>query len=335
MKNIDLTPDIEHTAILLLSMGEEAAANVIKQLDREQVRTLSLAMANMPALKNEQILQVYRRFFEDFKRESGISGASRSYLERTLDKAFGPSLSQPLINSIYGDSLKQNLQALEWLEPSKIADLLRGEHPQMQAVFLAYLAPETATGVLKCLPEESMDDLLYRVASLSEIHPSMMEEVQLLISRFLEMSTQRNSTPIDGTQQASDIINRLTPEQSQQVLAVLKEQNPLLVEKLESQMYHFDILVRQSEETLEKLMAQVDQDTLALALKGADSALLEKIFAMLPKRSAQYLQETIDGKGRVRVSAVAQARKELVQVLRDLAERGEVDILLFSEPELE
>ncbi len=145
---IENNPGIEQAAILLLSMGEEAAANVLKQLDREQVRQLSIAMAGIPAVKKAQAEKVFQRFFNDFKSESGISGASRSYLERTLNKALGLSLSQPLLDSIYGDSLKRNLQRLQWLEPAKLAELISGEHPQMQAVFLAYLEPEVATQLL-------------------------------------------------------------------------------------------------------------------------------------------------------------------------------------------
>lgn len=336
MQTVDLNnTGVEHAAILLLSMGEEAAANVLKQLNREQVRQLTVAMASLPALKNDAVSTVYRRFFEDFKSESGISGASRAYLERTLNKALGRSLSEPLLNSIYGDTLKQNLQSLQWLEPAKIAELISGEHPQMQAVFLAYLDPDIASEVLMHLPEDCMDDLLYRVANLSEIHPSMMEEVQLLIDKFLALPAHQNSTPIDGTDQATAIINRLKPMQSMKVMQGIKEHDPELVEKLESKMYNFSILAQQSEETLERLVQSIDQETLAVALKGADQTLLDKVFGTLTKRAAQYLQEAIEGKGRVRLSAVEEARKELVAVLRQLAESGEVELQLFSEPVVE
>ncbi|MDD1793549.1 flagellar motor switch protein FliG [Enterovibrio makurazakiensis] len=335
MQTVELNAGIEHAAILLLSMGEEAAANVLKQLDREQVRQLTMAMASLPALKNDEVSQVYGRFFNDFKSESGISGASRAYLERTLNKALGRSLSQPLLNSIYGDTLKQNLQSLQWLEPAKIAELISSEHPQMQAVFLAYLDPEIASEVLMRLPEDSMDDLLYRVANLSEIHPSMMEEVQVLINRFLDQPTHQNSTPIDGTDQATAIINRLQPAQSMKVLKGLKEHDPELVERLESKMYNFSILEQQSEETLERLIQDIDQDTLAIALKGASPELMDKVFATMPKRAAQYLREAIEGKGRVRISAVEEARKEMVALLRQLSESGDVELQLFSEPVME
>ncbi|WP_434357924.1 flagellar motor switch protein FliG [Parasalinivibrio latis] len=335
MQTIDNNQGIEQAAILLLSMGEESAANVLKQLDRDQVRELSLAMARIPAMKNEQVQTVYRRFFQDFKSESGISGASRAYLERTLDRALGKSLSRPLIDSIYGDNLKQDLQRLQWLEPAKIAELIADEHPQMQAVFLAYLEPDIASDVLSRLPEDSMDDLLYRLANLSEIHPSMMEEVQALLNGFLSETVQQSSTTVDGTQHAGEIINRLQSNQSQKVLSELKAQDPELVSRLESQMYNFDILVRQSEATLERLVEDADQEMLAIALKGADEALLDKIFATMPKRAAQYLREAMEGKGRVRLSAVEDARKELVNLLRQLADDGEVELALFSEPVVE
>ena len=335
MMTTENNPNIEQAAILLLSMGEEAAANVLKQLDREQVRQLSIAMAGIPAVKKDQAEQVFQRFFTDFQSESGISGASRSYLERTLNKALGQSLSQPLLDSIYGDSLKHNLQRLQWLEPAKLAELISGEHPQMQAVFLAYLEPEVATSLLALLPTENLDDLLYRLANLKEIHPNMIDEVHVLLEKFLAQVGQQNSTIVDGTQKAGEIINRLQGEQSQKVLTGMKELDPELVAKLESQMYNFSILVRQTEETLERLVEEVDQELLATALKGCEQALQDKIFATMPKRAAQYLREAMEGKGRVRVSAVESAREQLITTLRQLADASEVELQLFSEPVVE
>lgn len=335
MMTTENNQNIEQAAILLLSMGENAAANVLKQLDREQVRQLSIVMAGIPAVKKDQAEQVFQRFFTDFQSESGISGASRTYLERTLNKALGQSLSQPLLDSIYGDSLKHNLQRLQWLEPAKLAELISGEHPQMQAVFLAYLDPDVATNLLDRLPAENLDDLLYRLANLKEIHPNMIDEVHVLLEKFLAQVGQQNSTIVDGSQKASEIINRLKGEQSQKVMTGLKVLDPELVTKLESQMYNFSILVRQTEETLERLVEEVDQELLATALKGCEQVLQDKIFATMPKRAAQYLREAMEGKGRVRLSAVEDAREQLIIALRQLAEAGEVELQLFSEPVVE
>ncbi|WP_064601631.1 flagellar motor switch protein FliG [Photobacterium sp. J15] len=335
MTTTENNPGMEQAAILLLSMGEEAAANVLKQLDREQVRQLSIAMANIPAVKKTEAENVFQRFFNDFKTESGISGASRNYLERTLNKALGQSLSQPLLDSIYGDSLKHNLQRLQWLEPAKLAELISGEHPQMQAVFLAYLEPEVATQLLARLPTENLDDLLFRLANLKEVHPNMIDEVHVLLEKFLSQVGQQNSTLIDGTEKASEIINRLNGDQSQQVMLGLKELDPELVSTLESKMYNFDILVRQTEDTLERLVEEVDQELLATALKGSEQALQDKIFGTMPKRAAQYLREAMEGKGRVRLSAVEEARSQLITTLRRLADEGEIELQLFSEPVVE
>lgn len=335
MQTTEIKPDIEQAAILLLSMGEEAAANVLKQLERDQVRQLSIAMAGIPAVKKDQAEAVFRRFFDDFKTESGISGASRSYLERTLNKALGQSLSQPLLDSIYGDSLKHNLQRLQWLEPNKLVELIAGEHPQMQAVFLAYLDPEVATKLLALLPQDGLDDLLYRLANLNEIHPDMIYEVQVLLEKFLSQVGQQNSTLIDGTQKASEIINRLDGGRSEGVMAGLRTLDPALVSRLENKMYNFSVLIRQSDETLERLVEEADQDMLATALKGADVELMDRLYGTMPKRAAQYLREAIEGKGRVRLSAVEEARTQLIQLLRSLAEQGEVELQMFSEPVVE
>ncbi len=164
----------------------------------------------------------------------------------------------------------------------------------------------------------------------------MIDEVHVLLEKFLAQVGQQNSTLVDGTEKASEIINRLKGgDQSQKVMTGLKELDPVLVATLESKMYNFDILVRQSEDTLERLVEEVDQELLATALKGSDQALQDKIFATMPKRAAQYLREAMEGKGRVRLSAVEDAREQLIAMLRQLADDGEIELQLFSEPVVE
>ena len=321
---------LQQAAILLLSMGEEAAANILKQLSREEVSRLTVAMASLPGVKKDQAQSVFLRFFTDFRSESGITGASRGYLERTLDKALGRSLARPLIDSIYGDTLRSSLQRLQWLEPSKLVELIAGEHPQLQAVFLAYLEPDMASQLLSRLPPETHDDLLYRLANLDEIHPDMIDEVHVLLEKFLQQVGHRTSSQVDGTKKAVDILNRMGSRTSEIMLS-LRDMDPSLMVKLEESMYQFDILERQSEATLSRMIEEVPQERLALALKGSSTTLQEKIFACLPKRAAQYLREEMETKGAVRMSAVEEARTEIMQTLRQLANDGEVELSLFAE----
>lgn len=335
MQTVKPINEIDQAAILLLSMGEDAAAKVLQQLDREQVRQLSITMASIPMIKKDQAQTVFRRFFDDFKMESGISAASRTYLERTLNKALGSSLSQPLLDSIYGDSLKYNLQKLQWLEPNKLVELIAGEHPQMQAVFLAYLEPEVATKLLTLLSPNLLDDLLYRLANLNEIHPEMIHELQILLEKFLDQIGQQNSTIIDGSLKTIEIINRLDSQLSKTVMIGLKDMDPILFSKIENKMYNFTLLVQQSNETLERLINNVDQDLLATALKGADEELTSKIFDLMPRRLSKFLKDAIDAKGLVQISAVEEARSQLIERLREMADAGEVKFQLFREPLVE
>ncbi|MDA1381119.1 hypothetical protein PCI56_17890 [Plesiomonas shigelloides subsp. oncorhynchi] len=159
---------------------------------------LTVAMASLPGVKRSGAVR-FSALFTDFRSESGITGASRGYLERTLDKALGRSLARPLIDSIYGDTLRSSLQRLQWLEPSKLVELIAGEHPQLQAVFLAYLEPDMASQLLSRLPPETHDDLLYRLANLDEIHPDMIDEVHVLLEKFLQQVGHRTSSQVDGT----------------------------------------------------------------------------------------------------------------------------------------
>lgn len=158
--------DIEKAAILMLSMGEEAAAKIFKRLNRDEVRKLSGAMAKLQNVSTAEAKWILQQFFAHYKEQSGISGASRSYLQRTLDMALGPKFARSMLDGLYGDEVSDELQLLQWVPPEVIARFFANEHPQMQAVLLAFLPPETSSAVLDSLPAQMHDELLFRVANL-------------------------------------------------------------------------------------------------------------------------------------------------------------------------
>jgi|HigsolmetaAR201D_1030396.scaffolds.fasta_scaffold01274_10 Flagellar motor switch protein len=324
---------LEQAAILLLSMGDEISANVLKHFSREEIISLSQAMARLSNVKLTTVSEVINRFFEDYKEQSSIRGASRAYLSGMLSKALGNEITRSLLDSIYGEEIRAKMAKMEWLDPKQFAAFLAKEHVQMQAVFLAFLPPGMATDVLECMPPERQDELLYRIANLSEVNGEVIRELEQLIDRCLKVLTTQGSQ-VRGVKQVADILNRYKGDR-EQMFELLRARNPELVNTIEDQMYDFFILSRQSQEVLQTLLDAIPLDEWVVALKGAEPELIKAIRSALPKRQAQQMETLSRRQGPVPVSRVEQVRRDIMAVVREMVANGEIQLQLFREQTVE
>jgi flagellar motor switch protein FliG len=324
------TGNADMAALLLLSMGEEAAAGIMRRLTRSEVELLSQRMANLPQISTAQAREILERFFDHYRQHSGISAASRSYLERTLDLALGGGLVRSVVDSLYGDELQQELQQLQWLPPESVAHCFRDEHPQMQAVLLAFLPPESASAILAHLPREAHDDLLFRVANLKEVRAPVLQEMRACIDRCLQHAAQQTSTRVDGPRQAADILNRFDGDRGY-LIEMLKLHDAQVAGVVEENMYDFVTLARQTDEVLQRIVEELDTDTLALALKGADATVRQAVLEAMPRRMAQALEDGMSALGLVPLRRVEQARQEIMRQIRLLHEQEAIQYQLFDE----
>lgn len=329
----DTPSSIEQAAILMLSMGDEAAAGVLKHFTREEIIAISQAMARLSNVKLPTVNEVIERFFGDYKEQSSIKGASRTYLAGMLSKALGGDITRTLLDSIYGEEIRAKMSRLEWLDPRQFAALIAKEHAQMQAVFIAFLPPNMATDVLEALPVEQQDDLLYRIANLSEINGDVIAELEQLIERSLSVLSTQGSQ-VRGIKQAADIMNRFKGDRMQ-MFEMLRAHDETLVEKIEDEMYDFFILARQSQEVLLVLLEAVPLDEWVVALKGAEPELVKAIQNAMPRRQAQQMESIKRRQGPVPLSRVEQVRKDIMGVVREMAADGELQIQLFREQTVE
>lgn len=320
---------LEQAAILLLSVGEEAAAQVMQKLNREEVVLLSETMARLHDVKVNQARQAMNNFFSDYSEQSGINGASRSYLRSILEKALGGEIARSVINGIYGDEIRYRMARLQWVDTPQLAALIEQEHLQLQAVFLAFLPPDIAASVLSVLPRERQDEIIYRVARLDDINRDVIDELDRLIDRGIAVLSEHGSKVV-GIKHAANIVNRI-PSNQQELLDQLRERDESVVEDLQDEMYEFFILSRQTPMTLQRLMDEVPIDEWAVALKGTEPVLRQAIFNVMPKRQVTLLQSTTNRLGPVPVSRIEQVRKEIMQTLRQLVAEGEIQVQLFAE----
>ncbi|EJL87143.1 flagellar motor switch protein FliG [Pantoea sp. BIGb0393] len=324
---------LEQAAIVLLSIGEEAAAQVMSKMSREEVLRLSETMARLHGVKLTHARLAMNNFFQEYREQSGINGASRSYLRNILERALGGEIARSVINGIYGDEIRHRMARLQWVDTPQLAAMIAQEHLQLQAVFLAFLPPDVAAGVLAQLDESRQDEILYRVARLDDINRDVVDELDRLIDRGVAVLSEHGSK-VQGMRQAANIVNRISGNQ-QALLAQLEMRDEAVVDELKSEMYEFFILSRQNSAVLQRLLEEVPMDQWAVALKGTEPMLSQAIYEAMPRRQVQLLQNTTSRLGPVPISRIEQVRKEIMARVRELAESGEIQIQLFSEQTVE
>ncbi|WP_129649240.1 flagellar motor switch protein FliG [Peristeroidobacter agariperforans] len=324
---------LEQAAIVLLSMGEEPAAAVLRCLSREELLEVTQVMSRISGIKVEAVKQSLQRFFDEYRQQSGVHGASRSYLKRSLDLALGSDIADSVLNSIYGDAIRPKLARLQWASPKWLADRISQEHVRMQTVFLAFLPPALAGQVIGALPAGTRDLVLVNLARLNEVDHELLVELDELVERCLA-SLGLQSTSVAGVRQVAEILNRL-PDNRAKMVEVLRSHDAEVVAEIERSMYDFFILSRQTEATLLRIMEDVPVEQWAIALKGAEPAVRDSIIRAMPRRQAQSFEETMRRSGPLSRSRVEQARNEIMAQVKALADAGEIEVQLFAEAVLE
>lgn len=326
--------NVEKTALVLLGMGEDAAAKVLKHFSRDEVQRVTRSMAKLNGIKSDSARDIIHGFFNDFKEHSGIRGASKEFLSNTLRKAMGNDLAKGLLNNIYGDELRNNMQRLQWVDADLLAKFVSNEHPQMQAIFIAYLPAETSSNVLMKLPLDTHDELLFRVARIQEIDHDVVRDLNDLIERCIEHMSESHSTTVSGPKQAADIINRFEGDRGQ-LMELLKLHDEKVVAEIEENMFDFMVLGRQSEKTMDRLVQEVPIDLWVLSLKGADISLQKAIKQSMPQRMVKSLEDEMLLKGAVSVSRVEKARQEIMEIAKELSDGEEIELSLYEEATVE
>ena len=328
MQEVALTP-VEQAAIVLLSIGEEPAAAVLRCLEREELIELTQVMSRMSGIKVDAVKNSIQKFFDDYRQQSGLHGASRSYLKRSLDLALGSEIANSVLNTIYGDAIRPMMARLQYASPKWLAEYIAAEHVQMQAVFLAFMPPALAGQIIEGLPEASRDLVLLNLARLDEIDRDLLKELEDLVTRCLSaLDTQ--SASVEGVRQVAEILNRL-PNNRAEMVELLRAHDPEVVSQIEMSMYDFFILSRQTEQVITRLLDEVPLEQWAVALKGAEPLLRDAVLSAMPKRQAQSFEDLMRRSGPVPMSRIEQTRKDIMVAVKALADAGEIDVQLFAE----
>ncbi|CAJ0819455.1 Flagellar motor switch protein FliG [Ralstonia flaminis] len=320
---------VERAAIILLSMGEEAAAGVLRCLSREELLGVTMVMSRMQGVKVDAVQMTIERFFADFRAQSSVRGASRSFLQRSLDLALGGVVANSVLNKIYGDVIGPKMARLQWAQPQWLADRLRDEHVRMQAMFLAFLPPEQASAVIDALPDAQREQVLLDIARLKEIDHDLLRDLEAVVDGCIaNLGTQ--STAVEGVRQAAEIINRM-PGDRARLVELLRARDPELFSLVEDRIYDFSLIGQQSDEAIAVILEQVDMELWGVALKGSDPAVREALMRAMPRRSVQAFEEMLRRTGPAPASRVEAARREIMAQVKELADEGDIELQLVAE----
>ena len=315
---------IDKAAILLLSLGETDAAQVLQHMGPKEVQRVGSAMAQMRNVHREQVEQVMSEFVEVVSDQTGLGVGADGYIRKMLTQALGEDKAGSLIDRILLGGNTSGLDSLKWMEPRAVADVIRYEHPQIQAIVVAYLDPDQAGEVLGHFDHKVRLDIVLRVSSLNTIQPAALKELNTILEKQFSGNSNTSRTTMGGVKRAADIMNFLDSSIEGPLLDAIRELDQDLSGKIEDLMFVFDNLADVDDRGIQSLMREVSSDVLVLALKGADEAIKEKIFKNMSKRASELLRDDLEAKVPVRISEVESAQKEILTIARRMAEAGEI-----------
>ena len=318
---------IDRSAILLLSLGEDEAAEVMRHLGPREVQKLGAAMARMSHVSTDQAQTVLSDFRSRLERQTSLGVGSDQYIRAMLNKALGADKASTLIDRILHGGDSSGLENLKWMDARSIADLIKLEHPQVLAMILAYMEPEQAGEVIHHLPERLVSEAMMRLASLETVQPAAIRELNDILEEQLSGETQSlQVASLGGPKAAAEVLNRLETSLSGSILEKMRENDSELAEKVQEKMFVFDDLIKLDDRSLQVLLREIPSEGFVTALKGASPGLREKFFANMSKRAAEMMRDDLDAKGPVRVSEVETAQKAILQIATRLDAAGQINL---------
>jgi flagellar motor switch protein FliG len=312
------------SAVFLMSLGEEEAAEVFKHLSPKEVQRLGETIARTRAVTREKVEEVIAKFTDVASRQSLLVSDTGDYVKSVLRRALGDDKATLLIDRILQGGDVSGIESLKWMDPLSVAELLRNEHPQIVAAILVHLDPEQSANVLKQLTERQRNEVLLRVATLEGIQPTALKDLNEVLFKVLAGGDKIRKTSLGGVKAAAEIINMLGANIEGTVIESIRGHDADLAQKIMDKMFLFDDLQTLDNKSLQMVLKEVASDSLIIALKGASVELKEKFLANMATRAAEAMREDLESRGPMRLSEVEAQQKEILKTVRRLAEEGQI-----------
>jgi flagellar motor switch protein FliG len=316
---------ITRSAMLLLTLGEDEAAEVLKHLGPREVQKLGAAMAQLKSVPRDKVEEVIDEFYEETQRGAPVT-ADEEYIRGMLTKALGDDRAANLISRILQGGDTAGIESLKWMDAPTVAELIKNEHPQIIATILVHLEYDHAGDILKHFTDRLRNDVLLRIATLDGVQPTALQELNDVLTRILSGSANIKKTAMGGVRTAAEILNFVGTVHETAIIDNVREYDPDLAQKIIDEMFVFDNLIDVDDRGIQLLLREIQSESLILALKGANEAMREKVFKNMSQRAAEMLREDLESKGPVRLSEVEREQKEILKIARRLADEGQIQL---------
>ena len=317
---------VQRAAVLLLSLGESDAAEVLKHMEPKEVQKIGITMATMTDVSREKVQMVIDQFSAELGNTTSLGVGSDEYIKNMLEQALGKDKAGNLVDRILLGRNTTGLDALKWMDPRAVADLVRNEHPQIIAIVMSHLEPDQAAQALKLLPERTRVDVVLRIATLDGIPPNALNELNEIMERQFAGNQNLKSSSIGGVQSAANILNFMDGGQDQVILKQIGSIDSPLGTRIQDLMFVFDDLVELDDREMQLVLREVSGERLGLALRGADNKVKDKITRNMSSRAAEILLEDMEARGPVRLSDVETAQREILAIVKRMADEGTITL---------
>ncbi|MCR5799416.1 MAG: flagellar motor switch protein FliG [Lachnospiraceae bacterium] len=317
---------LQKAAVLLITLGPEKSATIFKHLKEEEIEELTLEIANTrsitPSVKDEVVDEFYRVCLaQQYIAEGGIG-----YAKELLEKALGSEQAVEVISKLTASLQVKPFEFVRKTEPSQLLNFIQDEHPQTIALILSYLAPSQAAAIISALPPERQPDVAKRVAMMDRTSPEIIKEVEKMLESKLASLVNQDYTIIGGVDQVVEILNAVDRGTEKHIMEIMEIEEPELADDIRKKMFVFEDILLLDDRAIQRVLRDVDNNDLALALKGTNEEVQNAIFNNLSKRLATMIKEDMEFMGPVRMKDVEEAQQKIVNIIRKLEDSAEIVI---------
>ena len=321
--SVELT-GTQKSAILMMLLGEDEAAEILKNLSPREVQHLGGAMYSVQGVEQNTVNAVLDEFLAIIKQQTSLGLGAGNYIRNVLTKALGGDKAQSVLSRITPASSERPIEILDWMDARAISELILDEHPQIVALIISYLDYGLAADVLGLLPIELQPEVVRRIATLETVQPDAVRELERVMQQKFQANTTLRASQIGGVKAAAKIMNFTKTAMEQRIMKDIKKENKDLMQSIQDNMFVFDSLVISDERSLQTLLRAIDAELLVLALKGADEVLREKLFSCMSTRAAANIKDEMEALGPVRLTEVQEAQKQIIAVARKMSDDGTI-----------
>lgn len=314
----------QKSAILMMLLGEEEAAEILKNLSPKEVQHLGGAMYSVRNTDQETVNAVLDEFLAIIKKQTSLGLGAGNYIRNVLNRALGADKAQSVLSRITPASSERPIEILDWMDGRSIAELLQDEHPQIIALIISYLDFSQASDVLNLLPEDIQPEIVQRIATLETVDPEALRELELVMQMKFKANTSLRSTKVGGVKAAAKIMNFTKANMEKRILGAIRRNDKDLMQAIQDNMFTFDNLGMSDDRSLQTLLRSVEPEDLIMALKGATVELQEKLFGCMSTRAAANIKDEMEVLGPVRLTEVQTAQKQIIEVARKMADEGTI-----------